>query len=78
MKPFCSDSKVKKSDAFIGFQKDTPASVIFEATNQLKSVRAAALRWSGYVMGQSADFMEWSQCDPRELEEEDSWGKAVS
>ena len=26
----------KRSDAFIGFQKDTPASVLFYATNQLK------------------------------------------
>ena len=27
-----SNSKFKESDAFVGFQKDTPASVIFQAT----------------------------------------------
>ena len=27
-----SNSRFKESDAFVGFQKDTPASVIFQAT----------------------------------------------
>ena len=36
------DAKFKKCDAFIGFQKDTPASVIFQATNQLKTFHEVA------------------------------------
>lgn len=32
-----SDSNFKEVDAFIGFQKDTPASVVFQATNHLRA-----------------------------------------
>ena len=32
-----SDSKFKRSDAFVGFQKDTPASVVFQASNMFIS-----------------------------------------
>ena len=33
----CSNFTWEISDAFIGYQKDTPAAVIFEATNQLRA-----------------------------------------
>ena len=39
----CRDTSFKASDAFIGFQKDIPASVIFQATNQLKSAHQTAV-----------------------------------
>ncbi len=32
----CRTGPFKESDAFIGYQKDTPASVIFHATNLLR------------------------------------------
>ena len=70
----CSDSKFRKSDAFIGFQKDTPASVIFQATNELRSVGCNA---------DLAQFiLEWKQLYSLEsMEDEGSelqWEKAVS
>ena len=33
--PF-SDQKFTEGDAFIGYQKDTPAAVVFQATHQLE------------------------------------------
>ena len=70
----CSDSKFRISDAFIGFQKDTPASVIFQATNELRSVGCNA---------DLAQFIpEWRQLYSLEsMEDEGSelqWEKAVS
>ena len=44
----------------------------------LKSVHTTAQQWSGLVVGQSADIIRWSQCDPVELEKEEFWGEAVS
>ncbi len=37
-----SDRPFKESDAFIGFQKDTPAAVVFQATNHLKSLQSGS------------------------------------
>ena len=37
-----STNTFKESDAFIGYQKDTPASVIFHASNQLRRACSAA------------------------------------
>lgn len=76
---FFSDSKFKKSDAFIGFQKDTPASVVFQATNLLRSATQAGC---DVIVGQCADVLEWSQWKPEEQMEEDrneaAWGESVS
>ncbi len=68
-----SNSNFKKSDAFIGFQKDTPASVIFQATNLLRSVSK-----KGCTEGQWVDILKWSQVDPAGLmDEESSWEETV-
>ena len=32
------DKKFKEEDAFIGYQKDTPAAAVFQATNQLEKL----------------------------------------
>ena len=32
------DKKFKKEDAFIGYQKDTPAAAVFQATNQMEKL----------------------------------------
>lgn len=50
----------RKSDAFIGFQKDTPASVIFQATNLLKSAVN-----EGMPEGKM-DILKWSRWHPDE------------
>ena len=74
-------SSFRKSDAFIGFQKDTPASVIFQATNLLKS--ACAVAKEGVAEGRWVDILKWSHWHPddRVLEGEDyqkSWEENVS
>lgn len=53
---FFRDAKFKKCDAFIGFQKDTPASVIFQATNQLKAAREVEC----FSEGRLADILNYS------------------
>ncbi len=35
-----------ESDAFIGYQKDTPAAVVFQATNHLESLRQGTMNAS--------------------------------
>ena len=32
------DKKFEKEDAFIGYQKDTPAAAVFQATNQMEKL----------------------------------------
>ena len=75
--------RFKENDAFVGFQKDTPASVVFQATNMLRSAHTALERGEDVRMGQWADLWEWSQCDPDELRKEENgedsaWKNAVS
>ena len=74
------NSKFKKEDAFIGFQKDTPASVIFQATNFLTSACDAAKKG---VKGKWADIFKWSQLNPSDCTsvedlEQQKWEDAVS
>ena len=71
----------KSSDAFIGFQKDTPASVIFQATNLLNAACMATKE--GVIEGRWREILQWSGWDPRrsfaDMEEhQKSWEEAVS
>ena len=92
-KPVCScycalclllfrNSKFRKEDAFIGFQKDTPASVIFQATNFLGSACAAAKEGVNVKKGKWADIFKWSQLNPSDCtnveDEQQKWEDAVS
>ncbi len=87
---FCNDSSLKccshlfrfhsfkECDAFIGYQKDTPAAVVFQATNRFKSLRDGTTDFS-----RSADYLGiLGGIGPDELvqETEDSelWKQAVS
>ncbi len=76
------DTSFKKSDAFIGFQKDTPASVIFQATNQLRLACSAIKDGSFERTTKWRSILEWSGMvtDNWEIEEEDpgAWKEAVS
>ncbi len=36
----------KETDAFIGYQKDTPAAVVFQATNHLESLQQGTMNAS--------------------------------
>jgi len=71
-----SDSKFRENDAFIGFQNDTPAAVVFQATKMLKSARSLnEVRVS--------EVMKWSQLSPMygHVDEEENqrlWKEAVS
>ncbi len=78
---FFRSTKFKKSDAFIGFQKDTPASVIFQATNLLRSACTAAKAGVDVKKkGKWADIFKWSNLGPEDycIEENKDWGEAVS
>ena len=81
------DSKFKKSDAFIGFQMDTPASVIFQATNQLRSACAAIEKGLAegrdeYTKTNWKFILRLSKLNPEEWDSEevnvDSWRNGVS
>ncbi len=76
------DTSFKKSDAFIGFQKDTPASVIFQATNQLRLACSAIKDGSFERTTKWRSILEWSgiATDNWGIEEEDpeAWKEAVS
>lgn len=72
-----------RADAFIGFQKDTPAAVIFQATTLLKDACSAAKRnpdstegkWKTVLEQSQLPFMKWG------VQQEDSpelWNSAVS
>ncbi len=41
-----SEKGFKETDAFIGYQKDTPAAVVFQATNHLESLRKGTMNAS--------------------------------
>lgn len=67
---FCSgNARFAESDAFIGFQKDTPASVIFQATNLFVSLCLAAQKGCDVTVGQWADILKWSKTKPAEVTE---------
>lgn len=77
-----SDSKFKESDAFIGFQKDTPASVVFQASNLLKSA-ITAIQAGINSGGKWERVLCWCelQRDSWKIEEEqdnEMWTTAVS
>ena len=73
-------SKFTKGDAFVGFQKDTPASVIFQATHLLRSACALAREHPGALKNHAADILKWSDLSTEHCctEEEESWKQAVS
>lgn len=70
------NSRFKKSDAFIGFQKDTPASVVFQATNLFRSACAAMNKEGHCTEGRWADILHWSKVSPHIHMEEDREQKA--
>ena len=81
----CSDSEVKfkQTDAFIGFQKDTPASVIFQASNLLKSATAAVRAGVNVVGGKWERIFQWSNVEKSfwnmtEEQNHETWKEAVS
>ena len=64
---FYSNAKFKKADAFIGFQKDTPASVVFQASNLFRSA-VSAVRAGVNVAGKKWEqVLQWCEM------ESDSW-----
>ena len=79
----CSDPKFKKSDAFIGFQKDTPASVVFQASNLIKSATKAVRegvniiggRWEKVFLHSKLERDSW---DIKEELDPNIWMEAVS
>lgn len=70
-------SKFTKGDAFVGFQKDTPASVIFQATHLLRSACALAREGSGALKKHITSILKWS-AEHSYTEEEETWKQAVS
>ncbi len=65
----CSDfrgNRFSEAHAFIGYQKDTPAAVVFQATNILKRLRhnplliceVEQLQRAGIISEDFADFSE--------------------
>jgi hypothetical protein len=75
--------RFKRSDIFIGFQEDTPASVIFQATNFLRAAVSAVKTGSIAKEGKWSDILRWSQLNQRDcimenIEEQEFWKNAVS
>jgi hypothetical protein len=67
----------QKSDAFIGFHDDTPASVVFQATNLLRSACAAAAKERIAKKGRWEDILKWSKLSHKDctsIEEEGQQG----
>lgn len=79
--PLYRISKFQKSEAFIGFLKDTPASVVFQATNLLRLACTAAKDGGIPQKGKWADIFNWSQLNPGDHCTEECgqhWRDAVS
>lgn len=79
----CRNSKFKKHDAFIGYQKDTPASVVFQATNLFRLACAAYRDGDFNKKGKWADIFKRSQMKPEDSciegsEQQSLWEDAVS
>ena len=82
VKPF--SNRFKEKDAFVGYQKDTPAAVVFQASNQLRQY----IRERDYVAHSSYLWVEaWERglfgvapLDELKNMQEDSeqWKQAVS
>ncbi len=70
----------KEADAFIGFQKDTPAAVLFQATNLLRSACEVARQGLGECETKWTMVLERSQFnwDVQEDENREAWNAAVS
>ena len=78
-----SEVKFKQTDAFIGLQKDTPASVIFQASNLIKLATAAVGAGVNVVGGKWERILQWSNVEKsswnmKEEENHETWKKAVS
>jgi len=72
----------KKSDAFVGFQKDTPASVVFQATYYLRSACVAWREGPIAIDGKWHEIMKWSKLSAEEIQIEEegdqkAWEDAV-
>ena len=80
---YYSDLKFKPTDAFIGIQKDTPASVIFQASNLLKLATAAVRAGVDVAGGKWERILQWSNVERsswtiEEEQDHETWIKAVS
>ena len=79
----CRNSEFRKCDAFIGFQTDTPAAVVFQAANLLRSSLAMDRSESDINCNDCLPIMAWSKLAPEyshinEEEHREEWVKAVS
>ena len=70
----------KHESAFIGYQNDTPAAVVFQATNQLKSKGEEAGYFKSWCLIEQARVLGDLQLDGLMEEEENSelWKQTVS
>ena len=78
-----STCKFKQSDVFIGFQKDTPASVILQATVLLQSACCAIKEGVDVKRGKWANILKYSKfklekASIKPEEDPDLWENAVS
>ncbi len=78
----CRNSEFGKCDAFVGFQTDTPAAVVFQATNLLSAL-AANRSETDVNHKDCSPIMAWSKLGPEyshinEEEHHEEWVKAVS
>lgn len=65
--------KFTNKDAFIGYQDETPATVVFHATQQVKQLRAEGRKLSNYNINPSfKSHLSESSCNTEEL-----WGEMV-
>jgi hypothetical protein len=69
------NSNFQTSDAFIGFHKDTPASVVFQATNLLRSAGGDVIMRE-YVDSLGAQWSPEERVDDEE--ESGAWEDSVS
>ena len=67
----------QKTDAFIGFQKDTPASVIFQATNLLRKA-CQVIKLDRSAKGKFVSLERKCQMKLTDMLQNDSWSEAVS
>ena len=65
----------------MGFLRDTPASVVFQATNLLRSACASVKEGGTAKKGKREDIFKWSQLDPGNYcieESQQHWRDSVS
>ncbi len=74
--------KFKRSDAFIGYQEDTPAAVVFQASNIIRSAISAVKACEVDAERNWERVLQWCKLEHESgnIEEQDSktWNEAVS